>query len=64
MNDVTGHNLVAGSGWVLDRDPSAVSPTRDALMRKGIIHAPHHGLIAFSIPGFRDYLVEQALDET
>jgi hypothetical protein len=44
----------------LDRGLSAVSPTRDALIRKGLIHAPDHGLVAFSIPGFRQYLVDRS----
>ena len=50
---------VAGA---LERDLSAVSPTRDALIRKGLIDAPDHGLLAFSIPGFRQYVVSRAED--
>jgi hypothetical protein len=56
-----------GSGDVaraMQRPPSAVSPTRDALIRKGVVHAPDHGLVAFSIPGFRGYLTTQQLGET
>ncbi|MGH9092505.1 MAG: AAA family ATPase [Acidimicrobiales bacterium] len=44
----------------LNRELSAVSPTRDALIRKGLIHAPEHGVLAFSIPGFRQYLVSRS----
>ncbi len=44
----------------LDRELSAVSPTRDALIRKGLVHAPDHGVLAFSIPGFREYLVSRS----
>jgi hypothetical protein len=51
---------VAGA---LDRDLSAVSPTRDALIRKGIVHAPDHGLLAFSIPGFQQYIARRRSDE-
>jgi ribosomal protein S16 len=47
----------------LDRELSAVSPTRDALIRKGIIHAPEHGLLAFSIPGFQQYVATRRSDE-
>jgi hypothetical protein len=36
-----------------------VSPTREALIRKGIIHAPDHGLLAFSIPGFQQYIARR-----
>ena len=46
----------------LNRELSAVSPTRDALIRKGVIHAPDHGLLAFSIPGFRQYVVGRSGD--
>jgi hypothetical protein len=44
---------------VLNRDLSAISPTRDALIRKGIVHAPEHGWLAFSIPGFQHYVSER-----
>ena len=48
---------------VLNRELSAVSPTRDALIRKGIVHAPEYGLLAFSIPGFEQYIVRRRSDE-
>ena len=38
---------------------SAISPTRDTLIRKGIVHAPEHGWLAFSIPGFQHYVSER-----
>jgi len=47
----------------LERDLSAVSPTRDALIRKGVVHAPEHGLLAFSIPGFQQYIARRRPDE-
>lgn len=47
----------------LDRELSAVSPTRDALIRKGIVHAPEHGLLAFSIPGFQRYVASRRANE-
>jgi hypothetical protein len=43
----------------LGRAISAVSPTREALIRKGVIHAPEHGLVAFSLPGFLNYLARR-----
>ncbi len=46
----------------LDRELSAVSPTRDALIRKGLVHAPDHGLLAFSIPGFRQFIADRSSD--
>lgn len=48
---------------VLGRGLSAVSPTRDALIRKGLVHSPDHGLLAFSIPGFRQYVVDRSSEE-
>ncbi|MDA8296384.1 MAG: ATP-binding protein [Actinomycetota bacterium] len=52
-----------GIARALSRQLSAVSPTRDALIRKGIIHAPEHGLLAFSIPGFQQYVARRRSDE-
>ena len=40
----------------LNRELSAVSPRRDNLIRKGVIHSPEPGALAFSIPGFREYV--------
>jgi hypothetical protein len=37
-----------------------LSPIRDRLIRKGVIHAPESGVLAFSVPGFRDYVVRRA----
>ena len=36
------------------------SPVRDRLIRKGVIHAPEDGVLAFSVPGFADYVRRQA----
>ena len=47
----------------MNRELSAVSPTRDNLIRKGVIHSPEHGALAFSIPGFREYVERRRLDE-
>lgn len=38
----------------------AVGPIRDRLIRKGPIHSPQHGAIAFSVPGFADYMLHRA----
>jgi ribosomal protein S16 len=65
LMDAEGDRVRSGGvARVLNRELSAVSPTRDALIRKGIVHAPEHGLLAFSIPGFQQYIVRRRSDET
>jgi hypothetical protein len=62
--DAEGDRVRSGDvARALDRDLSAVSPTRDALIRKGIVHAPEHGLLAFSIPGFQQYIAKRRSSE-
>jgi len=64
LMDAEGDRVRSGDvARALDRELSAVSPTRDALIRKGIIHAPEHGLLAFSIPGFQQYVARRRSDE-
>jgi ribosomal protein S16 len=64
LMDAEGDRVRSGEvARVLNRELSAVSPTRDALIRKGIVHAPEHGLLAFSIPGFQQYIVRRRSDE-
>jgi len=64
LMDVEGDRIRSGDvARVLNRGLSAVSPTRDALIRKGTVHAPEHGLLAFSIPGFQQYIVRRRSDE-
>jgi ribosomal protein S16 len=64
LMDAEGDRVRSGDvARVLNRELSAVSPTRDALIRKGIVHAPEHGLLAFSIPGFEQYIVRRRSDE-
>jgi len=56
------HNKRVRSGDVsraLSRLSSSVSPTREALIRSGAIHAPDHGDLEFSIPGFAQYLARR-----
>ncbi len=36
--------------------PTAITPTRASLIRKGMIYSPRHGLIAYSVPLFGDFL--------
>jgi hypothetical protein len=46
----------------LDKPMTAVAPVRDSIIRKGIIHSPVRGLLAFSVPGFADYVTRHFLD--
>lgn len=61
LMDAEGGRVRSGDvARALNRELSAVSPTRDALIRKGLVHAPDHGLVAFSIPGFRQYVINRS----
>jgi hypothetical protein len=40
----------------LGRSHQQASSLRDRLMAKGIVYAPAHGFLEFSVPGFGDYL--------
>ncbi len=40
----------------LGRSIYSVAPTREALIRAGVIHSPDYGELEFSIPGFAQYL--------
>lgn len=44
----------------LEQSLTAVGPIRDRLIRKGLLHSPQHGVIAFSVPGFADYVLRRA----
>lgn len=41
---------------VLGKPLSALGPTRDRVIRKGIIHSPQFGMLEFSVPGFAEYV--------
>lgn len=59
----TMHGSSIKSGEVarkLGRGLSQLSPIRDRLLRKGLIHSPGNGLLAFSTPGFDDYVRRQS----
>ena len=47
----------------LDRSLSDLSPVRDRLIRKGVIHAPEAGVLQFSVPGFRQYVLRRVSRE-
>jgi AAA ATPase domain len=43
----------------LGRKPSSLSPSRDALIKKGLIYSSERGLIAFTVPHFGKFLRAQ-----
>jgi hypothetical protein len=43
----------------LGKNLTQVSPVRDGLLRAGMIHAPAHGELEFSVPGFAEYLARR-----
>jgi hypothetical protein len=45
----------------LDRKMTDLSPVRDRLIRKGLIHGTSAGRIDFSVPGFADYVRRRGL---
>jgi hypothetical protein len=38
------------------RSTSASSPVRQSLLDKGLVYAPAHGLIDFTVPHFADFM--------
>lgn len=43
----------------LDRKPTSLGPTRASLISKGLLYAPEHGRIAFTVPGMADFISRQ-----
>ncbi|MEE1652187.1 ATP-binding protein [Brachybacterium sp. J144] len=51
-----------GSGEVanrLNRAGSSLGPTRANLIHKGLIYAPDHGIVAFTVPGMAGFIARQ-----
>ncbi|WP_137293071.1 ATP-binding protein [Nocardioides dongxiaopingii] len=59
-DDPAGSVATADVAAVLARKPQALSPARDALLKKGLIYSGERGRIAFTVPHFGRYLREQA----
>lgn len=45
-----------GVARAMGRDPKSLSPTRAALIRRGLIYPADRGEIAFTVPHFGRYL--------
>ncbi|PKM08979.1 MAG: AAA family ATPase [Gammaproteobacteria bacterium HGW-Gammaproteobacteria-4] len=40
----------------MGRKANSVAPTRDSLIRKGMVYSPEHGMIAFTVPLFDEFM--------
>jgi len=58
--DAVGSVATAEVAGVLGRKPQALSPARDALLKKGLIYSGERGRIAFTVPHFGRYLRSHA----
>lgn len=55
-------DLGSGSGDVatrLGRKITSLGPIRANLIAKGLIYAPEHGVVAFTVPGMADFITRQ-----
>ena len=43
----------------LGKKSTAVGPPRAQLIYKGLLYAPEHGVIAFTVPGMADFINRQ-----
>lgn len=46
----------------LSRKPASLGPTRASLIAKGLIYAPEHGRVAFTVPGMSAFIARQVHD--
>jgi hypothetical protein len=44
----------------LSRKPTSLGPTRASLIAKGLVYAPEHGVIAFTVPGMAAFIERQS----
>jgi hypothetical protein len=43
----------------LGRKPASFGPLRANLIAKGLIYAPEHGIVAFTVPGMAGFISRQ-----
>lgn len=43
----------------LGKKPKSLGPTRAALIAKGLVYAPEHGVVAFTVPGMAAFIGRQ-----
>ena len=57
MASVGGTEVASGAvADALGKTTTGVAQTRDALIRRGLCYSPRHGVIAFTVPMFDQYL--------
>lgn len=44
----------------LGKTPTGVGPIRDSLIKKGLIYAPEHGQVAYTVPGMATFIARQS----
>jgi hypothetical protein len=62
MAQLMGSGDSAGSADVarrLGKGLADLSTIRDRLIRKGVVHSPEAGLLEFSVPGFKQYVLRR-----
>ena len=55
----------SGSGEVatrLNRRPAGLGPIRANLIAKGLVYAPEHGVVAYTVPGMASFIDRQHAD--
>ena len=45
----------------LARAPSSLGPARASLITKGLVYAPEHGVVAFTVPNMAEFIRRQAM---
>ena len=58
-NDGSGSGEVASR---LGRAPASFGPVRASLIAKGLVYAPEHGVIAYTVPGMASFIDRQYAD--
>jgi hypothetical protein len=58
-NDGTGPSFTGEIATRLGKEPSQLGPARANLINKGLIYAPEHGQIAYTVPGMSDFIRRQ-----
>ncbi len=57
MAGIGDHRIPSGDvARRLGKTPQAASPLRERLLQKGIVYAPAHNVLEFSVPGFASYV--------
>lgn len=54
--DGEGPSSTAAVAQRMEIQPSSIGPYRAALISKGLVYAPEHGQLAFTVPGMAGYV--------